>query len=85
MLERQHDVRALTLPGRAGGPPINRTVSTDPFVDAVERAMDEAGLQLADLVGNSFGGYVARRARSGGKRRGIRARPAEWAPGRCVL
>jgi pimeloyl-ACP methyl ester carboxylesterase len=60
MLERQRDVLALTLPGHAGGPPIEGTVSTDAFVDAVERSMDAAGLELAHLVGNSLGGYVAR-------------------------
>ena len=59
MLERQHDVLALTLPGHAGGPSIHATISTDTFVDAVERAMDAAGLHLAHLVGNSLGGYVA--------------------------
>jgi pimeloyl-ACP methyl ester carboxylesterase len=59
MLERQHDVLALTLPGHAGSPPIEGTVSTDAFVDAVERSMDAAGLKLAHLVGNSLGGYVA--------------------------
>jgi pimeloyl-ACP methyl ester carboxylesterase len=58
-LERRHDVLALTLPGHAGGPSINGTANTDAIVDAVERAMDEAGLSLAHLVGNSLGGYVA--------------------------
>jgi pimeloyl-ACP methyl ester carboxylesterase len=29
------------------------------LADAVERAMDEAGFELAHLVGNSLGGYVA--------------------------
>lgn len=58
-LERRHDVLALTLPGHAGGPAINGTVSTAAFVDAVERSMDAAGVQLAHLVGNSLGGYVA--------------------------
>ena len=59
MLERQHDVLALTLPGHAGGPSIDGTASTEAFVDAVERSMDAAGLALAHLVGNSLGGYVA--------------------------
>jgi pimeloyl-ACP methyl ester carboxylesterase len=59
MLERQRDVLAVTLPGHAGGPLIEGTVSTDAFVDAVERSMNAAGLELAHLVGNSLGGYVA--------------------------
>jgi pimeloyl-ACP methyl ester carboxylesterase len=58
-LERRHDVLAVTLPGHAGGPPINGTVSAEAFVDAVERAMDVAGFETAHLVGNSLGGYVA--------------------------
>jgi pimeloyl-ACP methyl ester carboxylesterase len=53
-LERHHAVPAPTLPGHAGGP--RRTLE---IVDAVERAMDEAGLDTAHVVGNSFGGYVA--------------------------
>jgi pimeloyl-ACP methyl ester carboxylesterase len=36
-------------------------VSTDALVDAVERAMDAAGFELAHLVGNSLGGYIALR------------------------
>jgi pimeloyl-ACP methyl ester carboxylesterase len=59
MLERRHDVLAPTLPGHAGGPSIDARVTTRAFVDAVERAMDEAGVGLAHLVGNSLGGYVA--------------------------
>ena len=53
MLERQHDVLALTLPGHAGGPPVDRSLSTEGFVDAVGHAMDSAGLEIAHLVGNS--------------------------------
>src|SRR5947207_12622830 len=54
-LERRHDVLAPTLPGHAGGPSFD---GADP-VDAVERAMDEAGFELAHLVGNSLGGWIA--------------------------
>lgn len=59
MLERRHEVLALTLPGHAGGPAIDGTVSAEAFIDAVEHAMDEAGFEIAHLVGNSLGGYVA--------------------------
>ena len=59
MLERRHDVLALTLPGHAGGPPIEGEVDSDLVVDAVERAMDEAGFDTAHIAGNSLGGYVA--------------------------
>jgi pimeloyl-ACP methyl ester carboxylesterase len=58
-LERRHDVLAVTLAGHAGGPPIEGPVTDAVLADAVERAMDEAGLELAHLVGNSLGGYVA--------------------------
>jgi pimeloyl-ACP methyl ester carboxylesterase len=58
-LERRHDVLALTLPGHAGGPIIDGKLSGVAFIDAVERAMDAAGLELAHLVGNSLGGYLA--------------------------
>jgi pimeloyl-ACP methyl ester carboxylesterase len=58
-LEREHDVLAPTLPGHAGGPPLDGPVTADLLGDAVERAMDEAGFATAHLVGNSLGGYVA--------------------------
>ncbi len=58
-LERHHDVLALTLPGHAGGPPLENPARAAALVDAVERAMDQAGFGMAHVVGNSLGGYVA--------------------------
>jgi len=58
-LERHHDVLAPTLPGHAGGPPLDGAVSAALLPDAVERAMDEAGFETAHIVGNSLGGFVA--------------------------
>jgi pimeloyl-ACP methyl ester carboxylesterase len=58
-LERHHDVFALTLAGHAGGPAVGETVDGVVLVDAAERAMDEAGIDTAHIVGNSLGGYVA--------------------------
>jgi pimeloyl-ACP methyl ester carboxylesterase len=58
-LERHHDVLAPTLAGHAGGPPLDGDVSEAAILDAVERAMDEAGFTTAHIVGNSLGGYVA--------------------------
>jgi pimeloyl-ACP methyl ester carboxylesterase len=55
-LERQHDVLELTLAGHAGGPPIEDGIDDAVLADAVERAMDEAGFEVAHLVGNSLGG-----------------------------
>jgi pimeloyl-ACP methyl ester carboxylesterase len=59
MLERKHDVLAPTLPGHAGGPPLNGPTSAESLVEAVERVMDAADLPIAHLVGNSLGGYLA--------------------------
>jgi pimeloyl-ACP methyl ester carboxylesterase len=59
ILERKHDVLAMTLPGHAGGLPLDDSMTTEAFVDAVEDSIDAAGLEIAHLVGNSLGGYVA--------------------------
>jgi pimeloyl-ACP methyl ester carboxylesterase len=58
-LERHHDVLAPTLPGHAGGPPLDLATGDGVVADAVERAMDEVGFERAHIVGNSLGGYVA--------------------------
>jgi pimeloyl-ACP methyl ester carboxylesterase len=58
-LERHHDVLAPTLPGHAGGAPLDGAVSAALLPDAVERAMDEAGFETAHIAGNSLGGFVA--------------------------
>jgi len=58
-LERHHDVLAPTLPGHAGGLPMEGPLYDEVFVDALERAMDEAGLETAHVVGNSLGGRLA--------------------------
>ena len=58
-LERRHDVLAPTLAGHAGGPPIKEPAEHHALVDAAERAMDEAGLETAHIVGNSLGGFMA--------------------------
>jgi pimeloyl-ACP methyl ester carboxylesterase len=82
-LERRHDVLALTLAGHAGGPPIEGALTDATLADAVERAMDEAGFELAHLVGNSLGGYVALQLAARGRARTVVAlAPAGgWAEG----
>jgi pimeloyl-ACP methyl ester carboxylesterase len=82
-LEREHDVLAVTLAGHAGGPPIEGEVTDATLADAVERAMDEAGIGLAHLVGNSLGGYVALQLAALGRARTVVAlAPAGgWARG----
>jgi pimeloyl-ACP methyl ester carboxylesterase len=82
-LERHHDVLALTMAGHAGGPPVEGEINDAVLADAVERAMDEAGFELAHLVGNSLGGYVALQLATRGRARTVVAfAPAGgWARG----
>ncbi len=82
-LERHHDVLALTLAGHAGGPALPAVVDSDAISDAVERAMDEAGFELAHVVGNSLGGFVALELAARGRARSVVAfAPAGgWARG----
>jgi pimeloyl-ACP methyl ester carboxylesterase len=70
-LERHHDVLALTLAGHAGGPPIAGEIGGAVIADAVERAMDEAGFELAHVAGNSLGGYVALQLAARGRARTV--------------
>jgi pimeloyl-ACP methyl ester carboxylesterase len=82
-LQARHDVLAVTLAGHAGGPKIDGELSDDTLAVAVERAMDEAGLPTAHLVGNSLGGYTALRLAARGRARTVVAlAPAGgWAEG----
>lgn len=84
-LEREHEVLAPTLAGHAGGPPLpdgGRALDAA-LVDAVERAMDEAGWETAHVAGNSLGGYVALLLAARGRARSVVAlAPAGgWARG----
>jgi pimeloyl-ACP methyl ester carboxylesterase len=82
-LERHHDVLALTLPGHAGGPALPDEIDDATLPDAVERAMDVAGFEMAHLVGNSLGGFVALQLAARGRARSVVAfAPAGgWARG----
>jgi len=70
-LEGSHDVLAPTLPGHAGGPSLPRPVTDTVLADAVERALDEAGLETAHLAGNSLGGHVALQLAARGRARSV--------------
>jgi len=66
-LERRHDVLAPTLAGHSGGPAIEGEVTNVALADAVERAMGEAGMETAHIVGNSLGGWIALQLASRGR------------------
>lgn len=70
-LEARHEVLAVTLPGHAGGPGISGELNDETFVDALEEALDEAGIETAHLVGNSLGGYLALRLAARGRARTV--------------
>jgi pimeloyl-ACP methyl ester carboxylesterase len=77
-LERHHDVLAPTLAGHAGGPPLDEAHATVAgLVDALERAMDDAGFETAHVVGNSLGGHLALQLATRGRARSVVA----FAPG----
>lgn len=61
MLERHHEVYALTMPGHLGGPPMPEgvPVTIEAVVDALCVSLDELGLDAPHVVGNSLGGWVA--------------------------
>jgi pimeloyl-ACP methyl ester carboxylesterase len=82
-LERRHEVLAPTLPGHAGGPPLNGAVGDGTYVDFVESVMDDAGFETADIAGNSLGGFLALRVAERGRARSVVAfAPAGgWAEG----
>jgi pimeloyl-ACP methyl ester carboxylesterase len=82
-LERRHEVVALTLPGHAGGPPLPESLDDTVMADAVEAAMNGAGIEEATLVGNSLGGFVALQLAARGRARSVVAfAPAGgWAGG----
>jgi len=70
-LEREHEVLALTLPGHAGGPALGDAATPEGVVDHVERMLDDAGVGLAHLAGNSLGGWLALALAARGRARSV--------------
>ena len=72
---RSPDMRAGRLAGTATPP-------APPLVDAIERALDEAGFDTAHVVGNSLGGYLALQLAARGRADSSwRSRPPAAGPG----
>jgi pimeloyl-ACP methyl ester carboxylesterase len=84
-LEAEHDVHPIGLLGHHGTEPWpeDLEVSLGAIVDGAERALDEADLDTAHLVGNSLGGWVALQLAARGRARSVVAlSPAGgWQPG----
>ena len=73
-LEAEHDVLAPTLAGHAGGAPIGDDEDPEETILAgVERAMDEAGFETANIAGNSLGGWVSLKLAARGRARTVTA------------
>jgi pimeloyl-ACP methyl ester carboxylesterase len=71
VLERRYDVLAPTLGGHAGGPQIEGEANEEALLDAIERAMDEAGFVDAHVVGNSLGGFLALKLAARGRAKSV--------------
>lgn len=73
----------MTLAGHAGGPPLRAGAVAEQVIDAVEAAMDDAGIATAHLAGNSLGGWLALKLAERGRARSVVAlAPAGgWASG----
>ena len=70
-LARSYAVLTPALPGHLGGPPLTGRPTLDALADAVERAMDDAGIGTAHLAGNSLGGHLALRLAARGRARSV--------------
>jgi pimeloyl-ACP methyl ester carboxylesterase len=85
VLERHHDVIAVTFHGHSGGPPIPEGFdhSMTASADLAEAELDADGFDKVHVVGNSLGGWLALElARRGRARSVVAFAPGGgWAPG----
>ena len=70
-LERHHEVLTPSLAGHAGGPPFDPGAGIGGVLDAIERTLDDSGVETAHITGNSFGGYLALRLAARGRARSV--------------
>lgn len=61
LLSTTRSVIVVNLPGHRDGPPLTnpRRFATSVYVDVVEAELDRLGIERADIVGNSLGGWIA--------------------------
>lgn len=72
-LVARYEVIAPTLPGHHGGPsyPTDQPIAFERSTDAVERQLDELGVDSAHFVGNSMGGGIALELAKRGRARSV--------------
>jgi pimeloyl-ACP methyl ester carboxylesterase len=70
VLERYHDVYAPTLPGHAGGPALTDGTESA-MLDTLEQMLDDAGVGVAHVVGNSLGGYLSLQLAARGRAKSV--------------
>jgi pimeloyl-ACP methyl ester carboxylesterase len=59
LLAERHEVLALDIPGFGEAPPIEREPTIAALADAVQDALDRAGVEQVTAAGNSLGGSIA--------------------------
>jgi pimeloyl-ACP methyl ester carboxylesterase len=72
-LSERYDVQLIKLRGHFGGDPFKEGIRPSflALVDAVEEAMDEAGIESAHVAGNSLGGWIGMELGARGRARSV--------------
>ncbi len=60
-LDQKHKIIAVDLPGAGGSSKVNfrKTDFEDDYVDIVDQLVKKLGLSKVDIIGSSFGGWIA--------------------------